>query len=189
MLKVAITGNIACGKTLVESFIIDAGYKVLCLDKMTHFLYDNDSDVKNAIYKEFNTLNRKEIAKIVFSDHVKKKRLENIIYPKLRLMVNEFFLMNKNDPMLFVSAAQLFEAEFYDLFDKIIYVYADADIRLKRLIERDKLSKEDALIRISAQNADADKIKKSDFVIENNSDIQTLKENTYKTTEALNTLL
>ena len=75
--------------------------------------------------------------------------------------------------VVFISVPQLFETGFDKLFDKIIYVTADKEIRLERLMKRNSLTREDALIRINAQQ-EGGKIENSDFVIENNSDLQKL---------------
>jgi dephospho-CoA kinase len=73
-----------------------------------------------------------------------------------------------------------------NLFDKIIFVSAPFDIRLERLMKRNNFTKEQALVRISAQQDEIDKIEKSDFVINNNSDLENLKQLTIKTIEQLN---
>ena len=74
MLKIAITGNIASGKTTIENIIKKSGYVVFDTDKIAHEILTNSTEVKNF----FGTDNRKEIAKIVFTDSNKLKFLESI---------------------------------------------------------------------------------------------------------------
>ena len=69
MLKIAITGNIASGKSTVEKFIEELGYKVFDTDKIAHEILENSEDIRNL----FGTLDRTEIAKIVFNDNEKLK--------------------------------------------------------------------------------------------------------------------
>ncbi len=169
MLKVAIVGNIASGKSTVEKIIEDKGFKVYDTDIIAHEILA----CSNEIITEFGTNNRKEIAKIVFSDPTKLKKLESIIHPLVKDELLKIFA--KDDNIVFVSVPQLFEAGFESLFDKIIYITADESIRKKRLIKRNSFTEEEAQKRINAQ-AEAGKQEKSDFVIENNSTIKSLNE-------------
>ena len=68
----------------------------------------------------------------------------------------------------------LFETGFDKLFDKIIFVQCDDEIRLHRLIERNKITKSQALNRMNSQQAQDEKIKKSDYILYNNSTITNL---------------
>lgn len=168
MLKIAITGNIASGKSTVEKFIEELGYKVFDTDKIAHEILENSEDIRNL----FGTLDRKEIAKIVFNDNEKLKLLESIIHPKVKAKIEEIF--NLNFDIVFISVPQLFETGFNELFDKIIYITADENIRKERLMKRNSLSEEEALKRIKAQS-ESKKKEFSDFTIENNGNIRELK--------------
>ena len=167
MLKIAITGNIASGKSTVEKIIENNGYKVYDTDKIAHKILENSEEVKKA----FKTVDRKEIAKIVFSSPEKLKLLESIIHPKVKEEILKIF--NSEEKLVFISIPQLFESGFDTLFNKIIYVTADRALRLERLIKRNNLTIEEAEIRINAQ-VDTNKIEKSDYIIENNTDLADL---------------
>lgn len=164
MIKVAIVGNIASGKTTVEQMLIERGFKVYDTDKISHQILESSEEVRQI----FGTTDRKEIAKIVFSSKDKLKQLESIIHPKVKEELEKIFAEDLR--VVFVSVPQLFEAGFDVLFDKIIYITADENIRLERLMKRNSLTIEEAQKRINAQQ-EVDKKEKSDFVIENNSDI------------------
>ena len=168
MLKIAIVGNIASGKSTVEKIIEDKGFKVYDTDKIAHEILANS----NEIIKEFGTNDRKEIAKIVFSNSSKLKKLEAIIHPVVKEELLKIFA--KDDDIVFISVPQLFEAGLECLFDKIIYITADESIRKERLIKRNSFTPEEAQKRIDAQN-EAGKKEKCDFVIENNSTLSDLK--------------
>ncbi len=167
MLKIAVTGNIASGKSLFEKCLKERGYKVLCLDNVTHFLYENSLVLQDFLLKKFNTKDRKEIADVVFRDTELKKELESFIYPLILDELNAFFAAHKDEPVVFVSAALLFEAGFNQYFDKTVLITAREDIRLQRLMERNCLTKEEALFRINSQMNEEAKKKLVDFIIDN----------------------
>lgn len=167
MLKIALTGNIASGKSEVEKILIELGFKTLCLDSAVHNIYDFDTEIQKKLKQIFNTIKRSEIAKVVFKDKKKLNMLEDILYPKLKEILNDFFNKNSNLNGVFVIAPMLFEAGFDRFFDKIIFVYCPDDIRLERLIKRNNLTKEEALLRMNSQENQNLKIKKSDVVINN----------------------
>jgi len=184
MLKVGLTGNIAAGKSEVEKIFKDFGFLVTDLDEVSHFVLENDC--KDAILKEFKTLERKKIASVVFKDPFKKEKLEKIIYPILKEKIEKFFDENKKEPFCIVSGALLYESEFNTFFDKIIFVDAPKAIRLERLMKRNNLNQKDALLRINSQNT---KYKtQADFIIENTSDINNLKIEAEKIIKALKLL-
>ena len=83
-------------------------------------------------------------------------------------------IFDKNYDVVFVSVPLLFETDFYKLFDKILFIACDDNIRLERLMKRNNFTKEEALLRINAQLPQEEKIKKSDFVIYNNSTVEDL---------------
>lgn len=169
MLKIAITGNIASGKSTVEKIIEDNGYKVYDTDKIAHKILENSEETKEA----FGTIDRKEIAKIVFSNPEKLKLLESIIHPKVKEEILKIF--DSEEKLVFISVPQLFETGFNNLFDKIIFVTANENLRKERLIKRNSLAPEEAQKRIDAQK-NLNKKELSDFIIENNSSLENLQE-------------
>ena len=177
MLKVALVGNIASGKSTVEKALQTSGYVVLDTDKVCHELLTCDE-----VSKEFSSfdvfengiISREKLGKLVFANVELKKRLEDILYPMVRLRIAEFFEQYNAESLVFVAIPLLFESGMVNLFDKIVFVYCDDDIRLKRLTARNNYTEEYAKIRIGAQQSQDEKIKKSDYVIYNNSTIEAL---------------
>lgn len=176
MIKIAITGNIASGKSSVEKLLSAKGFKVYDTDKIAHEILENSTEVRT-VFENFDILtdgkiDRKKLGDIVFSDKSKLKELEKIIHPQVKNKLLEIF--EQNEFIIFVSVPQLFEAGFEDLFDKIVFITAPKDLRLERLVSRNNLTKEEALERINSQEDDELKIPKCNFVIQNNADLTLL---------------
>lgn len=171
MIKVGIAGNIASGKSQVEKIIANNGYRVFDLDKTTHSLYENSDVLKSKLKLEFDTFERCEVSKIVFEDKDKLKTLENIIYPMIKDEMFKIFDENKEQEKIFISGALLFETGFNKFFDKIIFVEAEPEIRLARLMKRNNLTENEALKRINAQ---INNKHLADIVVENDGTIDEL---------------
>lgn len=172
MLKIAITGNIASGKSETEKFLRKKGYSVLDTDEVTHKLLE-DKAVKEVIKKVFaghdicenNKISRTKLGKLVFDDDKLKMKLEKILHPIIKEKIEIFFDEKKNEKMVFVTVPLLFEAHFEKYFDKIILIYANDEKRLKRLIQRDNFSKEYAIKRINSQISQEKKLTLCDYTI------------------------
>ena len=107
------------------------------------------------------------------------------MHPQIRKEILKFFEINKSQKIVFVAIPLLFEANMQDLFDKILFVYTKDEIRLERLIARNKYTKEYAQIRLNSQLSQDEKVKKSDYVIYNNSTKGELKEKVIKVLEQI----
>lgn len=170
MIKVGISGKIASGKSEAEKIIKSLNYQVFDLDVISREIFQDDS-IQKEIMNEFQTLNRKEIAQIIFENKEKKKNLEKIIHPKLKEAIFELFEKYKNEKVIFISGALLFESGFYKFFDKTIFIDADENIRLERLMKRNNLSYSEAKKRLNMQ----DSANLADYIIENNENFDNLK--------------
>lgn len=179
MLKFAIVGNIASGKSAVENELMQKGFKVFDTDKLSHSILENSKD---EVIQEFDGLDvvengqisRAKLGKIVFNNKNLKEKLENIIYPKLKDKILKIFDENSSEKFIFISIPLLFEVGWQNLFDKILFVKTDEEIRLNRLMKRNSYSKDEAMARILAQIPQEEKIKKSDFIICNNGTLEML---------------
>lgn len=193
MLKVAITGNIAAGKSEVEKILREKSFQVLDADDVVHNLLRDDEDVKNKFLEafegldilEYGEISRHKLGKIVFTNKVLREKSEKILHPLVKDEIEQFFneQSENGEKIAFASVPLLFEAHFENLFDKIILVYAADNIRLNRLIERSNLTQEQAQNRLDIQMNQDDKKALSDFVIYNNNSLNTLKADVEKTLE------
>ena len=174
MLRIAITGNIASGKSVVEELLRNKGHKVFDTDIISHEKMNELSTKIITAFKNFeiltnNQIDRNKLGQVVFNNPNKLKLLENILHPAIKEEIEKIFEQNKNEKFIFVSVPLLFESGFDKMFDKIIFISANEDIRLVRLMKRNNLAKEDALKRINSQQNENNKTNKCDFVINNNN--------------------
>ncbi|MFA7658101.1 MAG: dephospho-CoA kinase [Candidatus Gastranaerophilaceae bacterium] len=183
MLKIGITGNIAAGKSTVEKMLEEMGYKVLNADDVAHDLLFEDY-VKKQIMDAFadydilkkGELSRPKLGKIIFTNEKHRKTLEGILHPLIREGIIQFFKsMEKREEIVFVSVPLLFEAKFDDLFDKIVLIYADDEIRIQRLIERSDLTESMAKNRLNIQMSQDKKKPLSAHIIFNNGSLDDLR--------------
>jgi len=182
MLKVAITGNIAAGKSTVEGLLKEKGYKVLDTDDISHNLLKDDQ-AKQTIIATFSgfdilengEISRTKLGKIIFLNEEYRKTLESILHPLIREEINRYFKANeKSEEIVFVSVPLLFEAKFETLFDKTVLIYADDEIRIKRLIARNDLNEEMARNRLGLQMSQDKKKPFVGYIIFNNGSLEDL---------------
>lgn len=195
MIRIGLTGNIASGKSAAEEYIRTLGYFVCDADKITHQLLEENSEVRNEIFEIFEgfdikdkngNISREKLGKIIFSSTEYKRKLEKILHKRIFREIEKFFEQHKNEKLVFASIPLLFETNCEYLFDKIIFISCNENIRLERLIKRNGYTTEYALKRIKSQQSEDEKIKKSDFVIKNEENPGNLYEQLKKTVILLN---
>ncbi len=174
MIKIGITGGIGSGKTLISSVIEHIGYDVFYSDIEAKIILEKDQNVKSEMVQLFgkdiyilNKLNRPLLSNILFSNKSLIEKVNSIVHPIVRLKFDEWS-KSKKTPIVFNEAAILFETEAYKNFDASILVVAPQEVRLKRVMLRDGLLKEQIISRINNQWLDEDKINLATYVISNN---------------------
>ena len=173
MIKIGITGNIACGKSTAFEILKAYDYSVIDCDDIIKELYSN-IDFIIQVQKIFpqiisdKKINLKELSNRLFTDSDFKKKYEEFIFPKVKKEINNYFDKNMHNDKVFVIAPLLYEANFETLFDKIIFISAEENIRKQRLISRGSLLSNIAEKVINAQQDEKEKISRSDYVIKNN---------------------
>ncbi|MEJ5352662.1 MAG: dephospho-CoA kinase [Melioribacteraceae bacterium] len=180
---IGITGGIGAGKSIVSSIIESEGYYVLKSDVTAKEIMQKDEEVKKNIIEYFgkesyinDKLNTEYLAEKIFSSKENVEKMNSIVHPKtikrtLELAEKEFQKSN----YVFVESALIYEAKIQDYFDYIILVYSDEQTRIKRIVERDKVSEEKIRRRMEFQIPDEKKKEWADFVIVNNNDKDELK--------------
>lgn len=179
---VGLTGGIASGKSTVSNIFRKFGLKIIDADKVAKEISqreDVEREIKNffgpVIIKKDNQVDRAKLKEIVFSDEKKLKVLNSMIHPKI---IFEFKKIkeksDKNDIIIF-DVPLLFEVGMDKLCDKIILVFINREEQVRRIQERDKISKELCEKIIDAQLNLEEKIAKADIIIDNNGSLEELK--------------
>jgi len=174
MLKVGLTGSIGSGKTLVSKFFFSLGVPVYHADvEAKKFLLDENiknhivTRIGNSVFDDQNNIVSEKLASIVFNDHKALSVLNSLIHPLVRIDFIEWLSDKQKEPYVLHEAAILYESGFYKDFDKVITVSAPEDVRIKRVMERDRVLEEDVLTRMRNQWKDERKSELADYVIIN----------------------
>ncbi len=177
---VALTGNYGMGKSTVAHLFRELGAITLDLDDIVDDLLREDSVLKeirkilgNRVFSG-KDIDRSRVAEIIFSDKEKRDLLERLIHPLVIERMREFLKKKDRKRVIIVEIPLLFEKGYEDEFDKIITVYTDLETALKRL-ENKGIKRDQALMRLKAQMTVDEKIRRSDFVIDNNGTINDTK--------------
>jgi dephospho-CoA kinase len=176
-LLVAITGGIGSGKSTFAEYLAEQGYIVLSADDISKEILAKDPEVKKEITKEFGEesysgkkVNKEFLANEVFSDPARLKKINSILHPRVREKINsisdEYF---KTKDIVFVEAALIFESKMEKMYDYVVLIVADKDLRKKRVTSEGKISEKDFINRNEKQLDDEIKMNKADFVFMNNS--------------------
>ena len=198
MKVIGLCGGSGSGKGVVCQLFQELGIPFIDTDAVYRELTSSYGPTLKALSEEFgreiitedNTLNRKALADIVFSGEGSEKRLKRLneiahkfILDETRRRLSEF--AESGAVASIVDAPVLFESGFDKECNAVVCVIANRDIRLQRVTLRDGISTEEAERRIASQMSDETLIERCDFVIENNSDIHSLRKQVKSVIEAL----
>jgi dephospho-CoA kinase len=174
MISVGITGGIGSGKTSVCAFFERLGIPVYYADERAKWLMANNIDLKAQITNAFGAeayqngaLNRPFLAKTVFNNQEQLQKLNSLVHPAVWADTAAWMQAQSKNPYILYEAAILFESGSYKMLDKVITVYAPKNLRIERVMARDKVSKEEVELRMSKQMPDEEKMAKSDYIIYN----------------------
>ena len=182
-IKVAVTGNIGSGKSSFCKLLEEMNYTVIKADETAKDLMANDPNIKSQIIKQFGSsaytkegLNKSYLAEKIFSNEDNLLRMNLIVHPAVVKKVEQLMKESlKKADIAFHEAALIYEADIEEMFDVVVLITADYKVRLKRKQQSDNYSEEEFAKRNSNQIPDDEKIKRADFVFENNGTLDELK--------------
>ena len=184
---IGLTGGIGTGKSTVSQILKDRGFPVIDLDVISHEVIEFPSVVEK-IVQNFGrevldedeagncTISREKLGKIIFANKEKRLTLNSIMHPEILKVMHKKILECKSEKnkIIFVEVQLLFEVQWEKEFDYILLVAAKRDMQVRRVLERDKRSEEEAWNIINSQMSLDEKREKSDFVIENDGNMDDL---------------
>lgn len=170
---IGITGGSGGGKTTVSKEFEKAGFKIIDADEVAHRVMEKGSkclaEVVDAFsekyLKEDGSLDRKRLGSLVFNNPEKLQLLNSITHKHI---IEE--IKKEITDKTVIDAIGLFDTELYTLCDSTVFVYCPEDIRVKRIVEREGVSKEYAESRIKAQKDDGYFKSKADFTVINDGE-------------------
>ena len=174
MIVVGLTGSIATGKSFVARCFLKLGAAVFDADKTVHELLTFGGEAVQPVRQLFpdsyheGEICRKKLGEVVFSDDIKRKKLEKIIHPLVDKRRREFLEKCKKDrvKIAILEIPLLFEMERQSLCDYVVVTTVDSYTQEKRALERNGMTKEKFDAVNSLQMASRDKVRKADFVID-----------------------
>jgi dephospho-CoA kinase len=186
---IGLTGPIASGKNSVAKIFARRGAFVIDADAIGHQVIAPQSKAWHEIVKLFGSkvlnrggaVNRRKLARIVFSKQALLKKLDKITHPEMRRIISAKIKLAKISNMkhIVVNAALFEEMKLLPLVDKVIVVLSGKNSRVRRLLKKGR-SREESLAKIKAQRSDAEYMKIADIVIVNDKSMEDLKKKVIK---------
>ncbi|MBW4670939.1 MAG: dephospho-CoA kinase [Cyanomargarita calcarea GSE-NOS-MK-12-04C] len=178
---IGLTGGIATGKTTVANYLAIAyNLPILDADIYARDAVSVGSPILNAIYVRYSkrillpdgNLNRSKLGEIIFNSEEERHWVENLIHPYVRQRFVEEIATSPQEIVLAIPL--LFEAKMTDLVTEIWVVTCPKEQQIQRLIQRDRLTYEQALSRINSQMPIAEKEQGADIILDNSSSKEAL---------------
>ncbi len=176
---IGLTGNIACGKSLVLRALAELGAETIDADQVAREVMSRGSPVLEDVGRAFGpevmnpdgSLDRRALARIVFSDPEQLARLESIVHPPVVELIRRRVAESRS-PVVVIDAIKLFEAGLAGDCDEVWVVTCKPEQQLARLMARDRIGEDEALLRIRAQPPQEEKVHRADRVIDNSGTIE-----------------
>ncbi|MDD5475216.1 MAG: dephospho-CoA kinase [Syntrophales bacterium] len=178
LLILGVTGGIATGKTTVVNMLKEKGAHVIDFDLLARRVVEPGKPAWRSIVsffgeqvlREDRSLDRKKLADIVFGDPEKRKKLEEMTHPEIYgEFVRELNEIEALDPgaIILADVPLLIESNLQHMFEKLMVVYVPEEMQIDRLMARDGISRDEALLRLKSQLSIDDKVALADFVVRN----------------------
>ncbi|MED4401170.1 dephospho-CoA kinase [Metabacillus fastidiosus] len=180
-LIIGLTGGIASGKSTVSNMFKEKNITVVDADQIARDVVEIGKTAYKEIVQHFGkeilnndeTINRAKLGSIIFQSEEERKILNNIVHPEVRKeMMSQTEIAKENkEEIVVLDIPLLYESNLTHLVHKTLLVYVDENVQVKRLMERNNYTYEEAKMRMEAQLSLEDKLKLVDHVINNNGTI------------------
>lgn len=178
---IGVTGGIASGKSTISDMIKNLGFTVVDADLAARVVVEPGQSAYNEVVDAFGNdilnedgaINRAKLGTIIFNNEEKRMKLNAIVHPAIRTYMNvqkeEAF--ERGEKVVFMDVPLLFESKLTKTVDVSLLVYVDDEVQLKRLMERNNFTEEEAIARIRSQMPLSEKRALADEIIDNNGSI------------------
>lgn len=182
---IGLTGQTGAGKSTVSEFAKEMSCHIINADSVAREVMQKDSECLKRlakffgsdIIKEDGNCNRKLLAQRAFSSRENTDMLNRITHPIILAKTKEYLAMYpKENEIIFFDAPQLFESGGDSLCDTIIAVIAPVEVRLKRIISRDNITEQEALLRIHAQYDENYFRTRANYIIDGSKTLEEVKQ-------------
>lgn len=180
-----LTGSIASGKSTVSNFLKELNVPIVDADVIAKEVVEIGQPAYKKIVEAFGSeilldsgeINRPLLGSIIFNNKEKRLQLNEVVHPEVRREMKEQAdrYIKQGEPLVILDIPLLYEGNSIELVEKVIVVTVSEENQLKRLMNRNGLSKEDALLRIASQIPVKEKAARADYVINNNGDFEDTK--------------
>ena len=184
---IGLTGGIGSGKSAAAKYFIELGIDVIDADEVSKNVLIKNEQAKKIFIGEFgnqyinnNEIDRDALRRDIFQDETKRKKLELIIHPIVRDEISKF-LTSSSSIYKIVMVPLIIETNSTDFYDKIVVVDCETNLQIERASSRDNQSHENIIHIMKNQASREDRLEIADYVIENNSSLDDLRELVIKT--------
>lgn len=193
-LLIGLTGNIATGKSEVARMLRRLGAVVIDADQIAREIVQPGRPALTEIVRAFGAdillpngeLDRKKLARIVFSDPRKLQQLEAITHPAVRQVMGELIAAQPADAAVVLEVIKLFESGWACQCDEVWVTHCPTEMQIARLMRDRGLSEAEARARVAAQNPQADKLARADLVIDTSGSLEYTRQQVEAAWRALN---
>ena len=186
MLSVALTGNVASGKSAVARLWADEGVPVISADELARAVVEPGTEGLSEAVDAFGpealapdgSLDRSRLAEVVFRDADARRRLEAILHPRIRALRQAWILeqRERGETLAVAEIPLLFETGYHNEFDETVVVHASEEVRLDRLVRLRGLDRDGALRIMNSQMDAGAKLEMADHVLDNEGTLDHLRD-------------
>ena len=181
MYCVALTGNIASGKSTALALFKSLGIMTISADQISRELTTTNTTVLNAIHHYFgndvfdqhNLLNRRALRELIFNDPTKRHWLEELLHPLIRKEIEKQIKVAQA-PYCVIEIPLLLDRSHFPYLNRVLLISCDEAIQIARVMARDHCSHHQALLILKSQPSNQARVDLADDIIINNNDISEL---------------
>ena len=185
MIKVGLTGGIGSGKSTVSAILKNNKFKIIDADNIAKEVLEKNPQILDTVRVEFGAgffdwrgeFRRKEFGNHIFRFPKQRVKYEQIIMPYIKKYIEEELedYRKKKEKIVILDAPTLIENKMHEEMDYVILVCADNSVQIRRVMERDKLSKVEAVSRVNSQMSMEEEKEYANILIDNNGDLENTK--------------